>query len=130
MPRSSIAAVLVHVEDVADGIAWYQRAFPNAVLKRIDALNFDYLALGEIHLEVVSADEKVTSGASGSVVYWFVPHFEQALEHMQGVGATLYRGPMDIEQGQRMCQVRDPWGNCIGLRGPSRHGSQSNELQI
>ncbi|MDY0831642.1 MULTISPECIES: VOC family protein [unclassified Pseudomonas] len=32
------------------------------------------------------------------------------------LGATLYRGPMKIEGGEWMCQVRDPWGNCIGLR--------------
>lgn len=31
--------------------------------------------------------------------------------------AALYRGPIGIEAGQRMCQVRDPWDNCIGLRG-------------
>ena len=26
---------------------------------------------------------------------------------------------MSIEGGQLMCQVQDPWSNCIGLRGPS-----------
>jgi predicted enzyme related to lactoylglutathione lyase len=75
--------------------------------------------VGGINLEVVPSDEKVASGAAGSVVYWYVPDFEAALAHFESLGATLYRGPMDIEQGQRMCQVRDPWGNCIGLRGPS-----------
>lgn len=39
--------------------------------------------------------------------------YEQAF-----VGAELYRGPLDMGDGQRMAQVRDPWGNLIGLRGP------------
>jgi len=56
----------------------------------------------------------------GTVVYWRVAEFDEALAHLLGVGATLYRGPMAIEDGQLMCQVQDPWGNCLGLRGPSR----------
>jgi predicted enzyme related to lactoylglutathione lyase len=117
---SPVSAVLVHIPDVEAGLAWYQRAFPHAVRSRIEAFDFDYLAIDEINLEIVPADERVAAGAAGSVVYWRVPQIEDALAHMQNVGATLYRGPMDIEQGQRMCMVRDPWGNCIGLRGPSR----------
>ena len=87
---------------------------------RAGGLNFEYLALGEIRLELVRADEKVTAGPSGSVVYWHVHDFDQALQDIQDAGAVLHRGPMTIEHGQRMCQVRDPWGNCIGLRGPNR----------
>jgi len=34
-------------------------------------------------------------------------------------GAALYRGPIKIEARLSMCQARDPWGNCIGLRGPA-----------
>lgn len=115
-----IAAVLVHVPEVEAALAWYQRTFPDAVRRRIEDFDFDYLAVGDVHLEIVPADDKVAAGAAGSVVYWRVAQFEDALAHMQSIGATLYRGPMDIEQGQRMCQLRDPWGNCIGLRGPAR----------
>ena len=42
---------------------------------------------------------------------------DDALDHFKGIGAALYRGPMQIEDNLWMCQVRDPWGNCIGLRG-------------
>ena len=35
---------------------------------------------------------------------------------LEAAGARLYRGPLAIEGGQWMAQVRDPWGNCIGLR--------------
>ncbi len=33
------------------------------------------------------------------------------------LGAQLYRGPMDLENGHRICQVLDPYGNSIGIRG-------------
>ncbi|MEZ0307932.1 MAG: VOC family protein [Ramlibacter sp.] len=118
MMISAIAAVFVHVPDVESALSWYQSAFPGAERKRLDAFEFEYLNVGGINLEIVPSDEKVPSGAAGSVVYWRVPDFEAALAHFESLGAKLYRGPMDIEEGQRMCQVRDPWGNCIGLRGP------------
>jgi predicted enzyme related to lactoylglutathione lyase len=111
-----IVAVLVHVSDVQAGLDWYQLAFSTAIRSYIAEPNFEFLEIGGIQLEIVPSDEKVSAGACGSVVYWAVPDLEIALLHMQSIGAKLYRGPMKIEAGQSMCQVRDPWGNCIGLR--------------
>ncbi|RYD41717.1 MAG: glyoxalase/bleomycin resistance/dioxygenase family protein [Verrucomicrobiaceae bacterium] len=118
MSTSPIAGVLVHVADISEGLAWYERAFPHAARRRIDEpLPIEYLAIGDVMLEIVPADKKVASGAAGSVVYWRVEHFEAAVAHFESLGAPLYRGPLAIENGQQMGQVRDPWGNCIGLRG-------------
>ncbi|MGL4574343.1 MAG: VOC family protein [Burkholderiaceae bacterium] len=119
-PTGPIAGVMVHVPDVPAAFAWYQRAFPHAIVRHITApIDFTYLDVDGVQLEIVPADEKVASGAAGTLVDWYVPDFEAALAHMQSIGATLYRGPGDIENGKRMCKLRDPWGNCIGLRGPS-----------
>ncbi len=117
-----IVAVLVHVPDVQVGLDWYQLAFPAAIRSYIAEFNFEFLNIAGIQLEIVPSDDKVAAGACGSVVYWAVPDLEIALLHLQSIGAKLYRGPLKIEAGQSMCQVRDPWGNCIGLRsfsGPS-----------
>ncbi len=78
------------------------------------------MKIGNIQLEIVTADEKVAAGAAGTVIYWSVDDLDTAIAHFATIGAALYRGPMQIEDGQWMCQVRDPWGNCIGLRGPRR----------
>ncbi len=114
-----IAAVLVHVPDCQAGLDWYQAAFLNAKRIRIESEDFELLELGGVQLEIVPSDEKVSSGVAGTVVYWRVTDLDAALNHFKGLGASLYRGPMEIENGLCMCQVRDPWGNCIGLRGPS-----------
>ena len=116
--KGPIAAVMVHVPDVSAGLEWYARAFPEAVRRQVDG--FTLPDLSEVTLELVPADEKVASGAAGSVVYWSTPDFGARLAEWQALGAELYRGPMDIEGGQRMAQVRDPWGNLLGLRGPHR----------
>lgn len=120
--RAEVAAVMVHVADPTAGIAWYERVFPQSRRARSEVHDFEFLVVGDVQIEIVQADSKVGSGPSGTVVYWRVEHFEETLAHFQELGATLYRGPMRIEQGQAMCQVRDPWGNCIGLRGPIRSG--------
>lgn len=110
-----IAAVMIHVSDIKKGLDWYQKAFPASKKRTID--NFDYLEYQGIQIEVVQADEKVSSGASGSVVYWWTDHFQETLDAFLSLGAQLYRGPMEIDQGMQMCQVKDLWGNCIGIRG-------------
>ena len=122
----SVAAILVHVPDTEEGLAWYQRAFPTAERRWLQAFDFAYLKVGTVDLEIVQADEKVASGAAGSVVYWAVEDFDRALALFEALGAPLYRGPMAIQEGLWMCQVRDPWGNCIGLRGP-RTGYKGEE---
>ena len=119
MPCTPVAAVMVHVSDVEAALTWYQRAFPEAVRCRSKIEHFEYLSIDGVQLELVPSDEKGSSGACGSVVYWHVKHLESSLRHLQSIGARLYRGPMRIEGGLSMCQVQDPWGNCIGLRGRS-----------
>jgi len=120
MSEPAIAAVMVHVSNVADALAWYSSAFRESSRRRVGLPELESLQVGEVQLEFVPSDSKVSSGPSGSVVYWKVAQFEEALSHFQSVGAKLYRGPMQIEGGQGICQVQDPWGNCIGLRGPSK----------
>ena len=120
MHEPLVAAIMVHVPSVADGLAWYQRAFPSAVRSHTAEPEFEFLLVGGTRIEVVPSDSKVSSGPCGTVVYWHVAQFEEALSHLQSIGAKLYRGPMQIEGGDVMCQVQDPWGNCVGLRGPSR----------
>ncbi|HEM7578142.1 TPA: glyoxalase/bleomycin resistance/dioxygenase family protein [Serratia marcescens] len=112
------SAVLIHVPDVSKGLAWYQRAFPSAIAEYLPDFDFTLLHVGDFTIEVVQADSKVGTGKKGTVLYWQVDDFHLALIHFQKEGATLYRGPMAIDNGFYMCQVVDPFGNLIGLKGP------------
>lgn len=112
-----IAAVMVHVPDWKEGLSWYMKAFPEASLIKLPEFDFEYLNLNGINIEVVKADEKVGAGTFGTVVYWEVGSFDLTKNHLENIGATLYRGPMNIENGYKMCQFKDPFGNLIGIRG-------------
>ncbi|WP_341663251.1 glyoxalase/bleomycin resistance/dioxygenase family protein [Vibrio sp.] len=110
-------ALLVHVPDVSVGLKWYQKAFPLASPRYLPEFDFTVLDIKGFSLEIVQADSKVSAGKSGTVLYWLVDSVRESIDFLQSIGATLYRGPMEIEQGQSICQMEDPFGNLIGLRG-------------
>ncbi|MEM9775649.1 MAG: VOC family protein [Chloroflexota bacterium] len=112
------AALLIHVPNIEEGIAWYKQAFPRATQKKLAQFDFTILVVDDFQIEVVQADEKVGSGKKGTVLYWAVDDFNGERARLEQLGATLYRGPMTIEDGLQMCQLEDPFGNLIGLRGP------------
>ena len=53
-------------------------------------------------------------------MYWRTDDFDARRYYLESIGATLYRGPLDIEDSMAMCQLKDPFGNLIGVRGPRR----------
>ena len=111
------AALLVHVPNVSQGFEWYQKAFPLASPLYLPDFDFTVLNIEGFSLEIVQADDKVTSGKSGTVLYWSVENLKESMDFLHSIGATLYRGPMEIEGGLSICQMEDPFGNLIGLRG-------------
>src|SRR5688500_12720393 len=106
MPAHSfpIAAVLVHVPDWREGLAWYRRAFPLAPALHVAEDPWGGLEVDGVQIEIVPADAKVSAGAAGTVVYWYADDFDARTQHLRSIGAVLYRGPVAIEQGMSMCQ--------------------------
>ena len=110
-------AVLIHVPDVELGLSWYEKAFPDAVSEYFGDSKFAALLLDGFTIEIVPSDAKVGSGKYGTVLYWSTDNFTKSVKHFEELGAKMYRGPMQIEGGMSMCQLEDPFGNLIGLRG-------------
>ena len=108
---------MIYVDDVIAAADWYSKVFPSSiVMKKIDA-GLVMLNVDGFTLEIVRADDKVCSGKMGSVLYWSVPDLQVALSRFEAIGARLYRGLLPIEEGIAMCQMEDPFGNLIGLKG-------------
>lgn len=76
------SAVLVHVPDVAKGLEWCKRAFPEAVPVYHPSFDFTALDLNGFSLEIVQADEKVGTGKYGTVIYWSVGNLSAALTRL------------------------------------------------
>lgn len=111
-------AVMMHSADPDAARAWYQRLWPDACPVHLtEPQVFDLLLHEGVQLEFVPADAKVASGKAGSVVYWPVEDFDAVRARAESLGAVIYRGPMAIDDGRRMAQFVDPFGNLFGLRG-------------
>jgi predicted enzyme related to lactoylglutathione lyase len=61
-------------------------------------------------------EEKNPRGSS-TVVYLAVDDFDAAREALITTGCLPWRGPLEIENGRRICQLRDPFGTVWGLDG-------------
>ena len=116
-----VTAVLIHIpeQDHPRALEWYARVFPQATRVHIPQTNFTFLNVDGVALEIVRSDNKVASGVAGTVVYWACTDFHARLQEVLELGAVLFRGPMRVEGNMGMCQVKDPWGNAFGLRGPA-----------
>ena len=110
-------AVLIHVPDVPAALAWYRAAFPGFRVSRPASEALAILEGDGFDIEIVRADAKVPAGKGGSVLYWSVSSLEEARGRLVDIGAKPYRGPVPVGDGSSMCQLEDPFGNLLGLRG-------------
>jgi len=113
---SRLDGVMYIVTDPNAARQWYGHLFQTEI-RFMEAFQFEYLLVGGCVMEFLEADHKNQPGTSGQVAYWLVPDFEAFLERACSLGASVYRGPINIEDGRQMAQLLDPFGNIIGVRG-------------
>ncbi len=63
-------------------------------------------------------DERNPRGGGSPVVYWGVEDLDQVRERLLAAGCAHHRGPLTIEPGRRIAQLRDPFGTVVGIEGP------------
>jgi RimJ/RimL family protein N-acetyltransferase/predicted enzyme related to lactoylglutathione lyase len=107
--------VYLFVQDIPRSKAWYEKVL--ATPPSISEEFFVEFRLGAHAICLHPADEKSPLTTGGSVGYWRANPFGKTLDHFTSHGAELYRGPLDIGDGTFICQVKDPFGNVLGLTG-------------
>jgi ribosomal-protein-alanine N-acetyltransferase len=107
--------VYLFVKDIQKSKVWYEKALGTP--PSVSAEFFVEFRVGTNAICLHPADEKSPLTTGGAVGYWRVNSFQKALDHFVSNGAELYRGPLDIGDGTFICQVKDPFGNVIGLTG-------------
>jgi predicted enzyme related to lactoylglutathione lyase len=111
----SLDHVVMFVPAVRAAAAWYSSALGLPIACIDD--NFGYIKVGSSQLCFHVADEKANAGHRGQVAYWRVSSVTQTCARLERAGATLYRGPLVIGNGDAICQMSDPFGNLLGLVG-------------
>lgn len=112
--------VRLNVKDLARSKEWYSKAL--GVAPRIDTVHYVEFRMGQSGLALAPADEKSPISTGGQIAYWRVHDLERAIERFTIHGARIYRGPLEIENEEAICQLIDPMGGVIGLIGPGRNG--------
>ncbi|MCD2191827.1 VOC family protein [Actinomycetospora endophytica] len=113
-----VVNVFLFVDDLETATAWYA-----ARLGRQPVATQDQLAMFELgersapaRLTVHRSDEYNEPGLQGTVAYWDVEDVDAFVAEWTRNGAVAHRGPKTVFTGERLCQLRDPFGNLIGIR--------------
>lgn len=110
------ATIRLIVNDVAKSRDWYRVFFGAEPVE--DVPHFASFLINGVHFNLVLADEKNPFSTGGSIGYWLVEDFDGALKRALELGASIYRGPLKVPEIRRtIAQIRDPFGNVIGLEG-------------
>lgn len=109
-----IEQIVFFVDDVDEAVAWYQ----DVVGGSLDRSGLPSVVVEAVRMVFHPADGKTRAGEGGTVPYCRVDVLVAAVEAFCAAGASVYRGPLVIEDGRTICQVRDPFGNVLGLIGP------------
>ena len=112
----ALDGIMFVVDEPEMARGWYARLFA-VEIKTLSEFAFEYLEIGGFVVEFLQSDERSQPGIRGQVGYWSVPHFDRFVGRALQMGASVYRGPIDIEQGRKMAQLSDPFGNLLGVRG-------------
>lgn len=121
-----VSEIMYFVSDRRAAATWYSNLFGIEITWLENPEHF-FIRVGNQDVWFHESDSKVSSGAAGHVAYWQVADFDAVLERATRLGATLYRGPLDRQDGSYMCQVKDPDGNLIGIIGSNHKVQEENE---
>lgn len=112
----SIDHVRLCAVNLVESKKWYEKVL--GTKPYIDVEGFvEFRIEGGCGLAIGEADEKSPFSTGGCIGYWNVDNLEGSIDHFKAHGAVVYRGPLEIEDGKRICQIKDPFGNVIGLVG-------------
>jgi predicted enzyme related to lactoylglutathione lyase len=117
-----IAQIVVFVEEPQAAARFWGKLLP-APYRLADGGALIELPFAELFFHPFD-DERAPSGevknpwGSSTVVYLAVDDFDATRERLTEAGCVPWRGPIEIEGGRRICQLRDPFATVWGLDGP------------
>ncbi len=123
-----VAEIMYFVPDQLAATKWYSDLF-GIEITFLENPDYFFIQVGDQEVWFSQADSKVPSGAAGHVAYWQVDDFDAVLDRATELGAKLYRGPLNREDGSYMCQIKDPYGNLMGLIGPKKRIPEERKIE-
>ena len=98
------------VGDLARAKAWFTEVFGAAPY--FDEPFYVGFQIGGFELGLVPDG---TPGTSGANVYWGVDDIDAEVARIVSLGATVHTAAQDVGGGIRVVDLKDPFGNLLGL---------------
>ena len=109
-----VGNVFYFVDDLEAAVEWYSARLEREPVVRGGALvAFD---VDGTRLTLHQADEFNSPGPAGTSPYWTVADVDDVVADWTAHGAVAHRGPKSVFTGERLCQLRDPFGNLFAIR--------------
>ena len=110
---ASVHSIVHFVDDVEKVAAWYGDLLKTSpAVYREGFVEFE-LAGGRLCFH--ARDPKAGQVSGTQVAYWSTDDMEEFISRFESRGGSIFRHPITVEQGMRVCQLRDPFGCVIGL---------------
>ncbi|WP_260697009.1 VOC family protein [Streptomyces sp. 130] len=113
---------MVFTVDPDAAAGWWGSVLDAEVHRDVNEANGDvyaWLDVAGVEFGFHPLDEERNRRGGSPVPYWAVGSVDAVRQRLLDAGCTHHRGPLDVGDGtgRRIAQLRDPFGNVIGLDG-------------
>ncbi len=105
-----LRTVIYPVSNLAEGKSWYADVL--GVAPYFDQPFYVGFPVGGFELGLIPDGEP---GPQGALAYWGVSNAEAELSRLRALGAEIHEPIKDVGDGIKVCAVRDPFGNVLGI---------------
>ena len=106
-----LRTVIYGAPDLAKAKDWYSQAF--GIEPYFDEPFYVGFNVGGYELGLDPNAKHV--GPGGSVAWWGVERIDEAMAHLESIGASVMQRPQDVGEGIKVASVQDPFGNIVGI---------------
>ena len=106
-------SIVFFVRELRKTAAWYSKLFE--ILPYRDDADFIGFHLDGIDLCFHRLNQKAVDPSGAQVAYWHVENLDKSIIEFGENGASIFRKPIQIPEGGRIAQIKDPFGNILGL---------------
>lgn len=108
-----LRTVIYKVSDLAKAKEWYTQAFQTEpYFNEVFYVGFN---IAGYELGLHPEEKPVKEKAESVMTYWGVEDIEKEYQHFLSVVSTVHQAPQNVGGEIQVAEVKDPWGNVIGL---------------
>lgn len=112
-PILGLRTVMYKVSDLKKAKDWYSKAFQSEPY--FDEVFYVGFNIGGYELGLHPEETPVKEKAESVMAYWGVENIEEEYQRLVSLGATVHQAPQNVGGEIVVAEVKDPWGNILGL---------------